>query len=97
MVTLKALGGKTVQLPVLLDRVLDEVGVGAMLRNTRTDRLVMIVDFRGFSPTIVVIGQKGEPWQGDWAEENYELFALDDYHQWLVLTPGQDDFVFGED
>lgn len=95
--SLHTIGGGTTTLPAALDRVLNDVGMGAMLKHLRTERLAMIVDMvdDGRPSIIVVSPTKEHSWPR--ITDDYELFVLENYDEWIVLTPGQDDYVFDED
>jgi hypothetical protein len=86
---------KQMETPCLLDKVLDDVGCGAIFKNVETDRKAIVVDFDGGgSPLICTYhGDEDENKAPSFKASDYKISKLSDSKQWIVLTKGQDDFI----
>jgi len=82
-------------LPCILDRVLDEVGCGAILKNTKTDKKAIIVDFVGQGVPLVCTyhGDECENKEPSFEETDYKISKLKRLDEWIVLESGQDNYI----
>ena len=81
-------------LPCRLDRALDDIGVGAMLRNLEDDVRAIIIDWRlpGGIPIAVRVTEKARRMDKLPSRPgHYEVFIIRDFKEWIVLTPGHDE------
>jgi len=83
--------------PCILKRALDDVGCGAMLKNTETDIKAIIVDFVGPGQPLVCIyhgdEDEDESKEPSFTETDYSIHILTDFTKWIVLHMGQDEHV----
>lgn len=79
----------------MLDKVLDDVGCGAILKNVDTDLKAIIVDFgeQGYPLVCVYRGDEKRNKEPSFKETDYKIMRLLDTKKWIVLTMGQDDYV----
>jgi hypothetical protein len=84
------------ELPIRLDRALDDVGVGAVIKELETDQKAVIIDFRPVSGLPMVVGVTAEVRASDdlpHKPEHYQVMEIDDTHEWLLLTLGDDEIL----
>jgi len=84
--------------PCLLIKILDDVGTGAIIKNTETDRKAIIIDFveQGTPMICMYHGDEDENKEPQFEEIDYKIQKLSNLGEWIVLTYGQDDFVLAD-
>ena len=81
--------------PCLLNKIIDDIGCGAILKHIDTDRKAIVVDFVGQGLPLVCTyhGDEDENKEPSFEASDYKIRKLVDTQQWIVLSTGQDDFV----
>jgi hypothetical protein len=75
--------------------VIDDVGCGAILKNTETDRKAIIVDVgvNGVPVVCTYHGDEDDNKEPSFEETDYKISKLSNLDEWIVLTLGDDDFL----
>ena len=83
------------EIPCLLSKALNDIGCGAIIKNTETDKKAIIIDFVGQGTPMVCMyhGDKDENKEPQFEAKDYKIYKLSNIEEWIVLTEGQDDFV----
>ena len=81
--------------PCILDKILDKIGSGAIIKNIETDRKAIVVDFvgQGFPLVCMYHGDEDESKEPTFQETDYKISKLSDLSEWIVLTMGQDGYI----
>ncbi len=80
--------------PCLLDKVINDVGCGAIIKNTETDRKAIIIDVGLENPMVCMYkGDEDENKEPQFTSNDYCVKELLDTRQWIVLTNGRNDIV----
>lgn len=81
--------------PCLLSKILDDVGAGAIIKNTETDRKAIIIDFVGQGTPMVCIyrGDEDENKEPQFEENDYKIQKLSNLKERIVLTFGEENLV----
>lgn len=81
-------------LPMRLDRALDNIGVGAMLKNLGDDRRALIIDFHPATGMPMVVQAKDRKRDKvPTKPRHYELRPIKEPRDWVVLTEGHDELL----
>jgi len=75
-------------LPARLDKVIDDVGVGAIIKNLNDDFLAVVVD-TGNTLKVCRYIHEGDN-EPTFNVENYDIQEITDNENWIVLTEGYD-------
>ena len=79
-------------LPMRLDKAIDEVGVGAMLKHIESNERALIIDFTADAGTPLIVQVK-DPNREKLPSKpkHYRISFVEDSSEWLVLTMGGDE------
>lgn len=79
-------------LPCLLSADLDFACPGVMLKHVTSNKYAMIVDSGGDRHPVAVRGKSESEFDAS-TPDDFELFAITDPDEWIVLAHGQDHFI----
>ena len=76
-------------LPARMDKVIDNVGVGAIVKNLNTDKLAVVVDC-GNRIMVCSYKEHSDDHEPTFNPKDYILEKICKNEEWLVLTEGYD-------
>jgi len=81
--------------PCLLSKIIDDVGTGAIIKNTETNRKAIIIDFveQGIPMVCIYCGDEDENKEPQFDENDYKIQKLSNLKEWIVLTLGEDNLL----
>lgn len=83
------------QIPCMLDKVIDKIGCGAIIKSTDTDEKAIVVDFDDNGGPLVCMynGDKNKNKEPRFTAKYYKISHLADFNKWIVLHLGQDEYM----
>lgn len=80
--------------PCMLNKVINEIGCGAMLKHIESDKKAIIVDFTSQGAPLVCSyhGDNGSK-EPTFYPEDYMIHVIDNSKEWIVLNMGQNEYI----
>ena len=76
-------------LPMRLDAVLDDIGMGAVIRHQTGDFNAVIVEYVPSSDRLLAVKLDWDG-SGKLKKKHYKVFSIEDSTEWMALTLGTD-------